>query len=254
MLLPQRPHRAQLRVLLDEPHAGVDEERDPREDRAHEVGVDTVAHRVEHRHRVGHRVGDLLNRRRPRLLEVIAADVDRVELRDLGHRVGDHVGDQPHRGPGWEGVRAAGQELLDDVVLRGALEQRRIDAVLLGGDDVERQQPGRGGVDRHRRVHLVERDAVHERVHVALVGDRHADLADFSARQLVVGVVAGLGGQVEGDRQPGLALGQVSAIELVGLLGRRMPCVRTHHPRPVGLRKTVIAHRGEGYGQCSSAP
>ena len=41
------------------------------------------------------------------------------------------------------------------------------DALLLGGDDVERQQPRGGGVDRHRRVHLAERDAVHQRGHVA---------------------------------------------------------------------------------------
>ena len=47
-------------------------------------------------------------------------------------------------------------------------------------------------------------------MHVALVRDRHADLADLAAGQLVVGVVAGLGGQVEGDRQAGLALGQVA--------------------------------------------
>ena len=84
-------------------------------------------------------------------------------------------------------------------------------AVLLGGDDVERQQPRRGRVDRHRRVHLVQRDAVEQRVHVALVGDRDADLADLAARELVVGVVAGLGGQVEGDRQARLALGRGSS-------------------------------------------
>ena len=44
-----------------------------------------------------------------------------------------------------------------------------VDAVLLRADDVERQQPGRRRVDRHRRVHPVERDAVEQRVHVALV-------------------------------------------------------------------------------------
>ena len=68
-----------------------------------------------------------------------------------------------------------------------------VDALLLGRDDVERQQPGRRRVDRHRRVHLVERDAVHQLRHVAAVGDRHADLADLAAGELVVGVVAGLG-------------------------------------------------------------
>ena len=74
-----------------------------------------------------------------------------------------------------------------------------VDPVLLGGDDVERQQPRRRRVDRHRRVHPVERDPVQQRVHVALVRHRHADLADLAARQLVVGVVAGLRRQVERD-------------------------------------------------------
>ena len=36
-LVPQLGHRAQLRVLLDEPHAGVDEERDPAEHVAHQL-------------------------------------------------------------------------------------------------------------------------------------------------------------------------------------------------------------------------
>jgi hypothetical protein len=90
-----------------------------------------------------------------------------------------------------------------------------IDPVLVGDGDVEAQQPCRRGVDRHRRVHLAERDAVEQRVHVALVADRDADLADLAAREDVVGVVAGLGGEVEGDREAGLALGEVAAIELV---------------------------------------
>ena len=114
-------------------------------------------------------------------------------------------------GAGRERVRPARQVLLDDVVLGRAREHVRRDPVLLRRDDVERQQPRRRRVDRHRRVHLVERDAVQQRVHVALVRDRHADLADLAARELVVGVVAGLRRQVEGDREPGLALGQVAA-------------------------------------------
>ena len=40
-----------------------------------------------------------------------------------------------------------------------------------------------GGVDRHRRVHLVGRHAVEQRLHVPEMGDRHADLADLAACQ-----------------------------------------------------------------------
>ena len=62
----------------------------------------------------------------------------------------------------------------------------------------------------------VERDVVEEPAHLAEVRDRHADLADLAARQRVVGVVAGLGRQVEGDREAGLPLGQVRPVERVG--------------------------------------
>ena len=121
-------------------------------------------------------------------------------------------------------------------------ERVALDPVLLGDGGVEGEQPGGGGVDRHRGVHLVERDPVEERVHVALVGDRDADLADLAARQLGVGVVAGLGRQVEGDREPGLALGEVLAVELVRAAGVGVPRVGAHHPRPVALRQAVVAH------------
>ncbi len=119
------------------------------------------------------------------------------------------------------------------------------DALLLGGDDVERQQPRGGRVDRHRRVHLAERDAVHQRGHVAAVGDRDADLADLAARELVVGVIARLRGQVERHRQARLALFEVAPVELVGGLRRRVTRVRAHHPGPVTLgqpRGVLAAH------------
>ncbi len=127
-LLPQHGHRAQLRVLLDEAHAGVDEERDPPEDRAHPLLRHPLADRVEHRLRGRHRERDLLHRRRARLLQVVRADVDRVPARHVLDGVGDHVRDQPHRRLGREGVRPAREVLLDDVVLgraRSATRPRR---------------------------------------------------------------------------------------------------------------------------------
>ena len=115
-----------------------------------------------------------------------------------------------------------------------------VDAVLLGGDDVEREQPRRRRVDRHRRVHLVERDAVEQRVHVALVRDGHADLADLAARELVVGVVAGLRRQVEGDASgPVWPLARLRRYSSLDFARGRMARVRAHHPRPVGLGQAV---------------
>ena len=127
------------------------------------------------------------------------------------------------------------------------LSLARSTPVLLGDGDVEAEQPGGGRVDRHRGVHLVERDPVEELVHVALVGDRDADLADLAAGEDVVGVIAGLGGQVEGDREAGLALGQVASVELVGAAGVGVAGVGAHHPRAVALGKAVLGHRHQSY-------
>ena len=110
-----------------------------------------------------------------------------------------------------------------------------VGVLLLGDDLVEREQPHRGGVDRHRGVHLGERDVVEEPPHLAEVRDRDADLADLAAAERVVGVVAGLGRQVEGDRQAGLALREVGAVERVGRGRGRVAGVRPHHPGPVLL-------------------
>ena len=242
-LLPEDAHRAQLRVLLDEADAGVDEEADPAEDPGEVLLGDlpALADGVEHGDRVGDREGDLLDRRRPRLLQVVGADVDRVPARDLVDREGDHVGDQPHRRLRREGVGAPREVLLDDVVLGRALERGALDALLVGDGDVEAEEPRRGRVDRHRGVHLAERDAVDERLHVAAVDDRDADLADLAAREHGVGVVAGLRRQVEGDREAGLPLRQVPAVELVGAAGVGVAGVGPHHPGPVAIGQAVVA-------------
>ena len=67
------------------------------------------------------------------------------------------------------------------------------------------------------------------------VRDGHADLADLAPGERVVGVVAGLGREVERDRQAGLAPRQVGAVQLVRRPGRRVARVRAHQPRPVAL-------------------
>ena len=123
------------------------------------------------------------------------------------------------------------------------LSASRGDALLVGDRDVEAEQPGRGRVDRHRRVHLVERDPVEQRLHVAAMGDRDADLADLAAGEHGVGVVAGLGRQVERDREAGLALGEVAPVELVRAPGVGMAGVGPHHPGTVALGQPVLAHQ-----------
>ena len=72
--------------------------------------------------------------------------------------------------------------------------------------DVEREQDDRRRVDRHRRRDAVERDAVEQRRHVLDRVDRDADAADLAGGQRMVGVVAHLRRQIEGDAQAADAL------------------------------------------------
>ncbi len=157
-LVPDAAEGAHLAHLLDEADARVHEEGDAGDDIAPAVLRDLAGreHRVQDGDRGGHGVGDLLDRGGPGLLEVVAADVDRVPLGDVVDRVADHVGRQAERGHRREHVRAPRQVLLDDVVLGRALELGDVHTLLLGDDLIERQQPHGGGVDRHRGVHLVQ--------------------------------------------------------------------------------------------------
>ena len=97
------------------------------------------AHAVEHADGGGQRVGDLLHRRGARLLQVVAAHVDRVPLGRVAHGVGDGVDGEPQARPGREDVGAAAQIFLDDVVLRRARQQRGVDALVLRVGHVERR-------------------------------------------------------------------------------------------------------------------
>src|SRR3569832_2640980 len=69
------------------------------------------------------------------------------------------------------------------------------------------------------------------------MADGHADLADLALRQDVVRVVAGLRRQIEGDREAGLPLGEVFAIERVAVLRRRMTGVGPENPGFIALRR-----------------
>jgi hypothetical protein len=144
-----------------------------------------------------------------------------------------HLGDDPQAGVRREDVRPARQVLLDQVVLGCPGERLEVDAPLAGQRDVEGQQPHRRAVDRHRGVHLFDRDLLEEDVEVVEAVDRHADLADLGARDRVVGVVAALRRQVEGDRETGLAARQVRAVQLVGGPRARVAGVGADDPRLV---------------------
>ena len=82
-----------------------------------------------------------------------------------------------------------------------------------------------------------------QRAHVADMRDRDADLADLAARQRMVAVVAGLGRQIEGDGKPGLALGEIGAVEAIGFERGRMAGVGAENPGLVARRRVRSSAR-----------
>jgi hypothetical protein len=149
-------------------------------------------------------------------------------------------------------VGAAREIFLDDVVLRGALQLLACDALLVGQRHIERQKPGRRRVDGHRGVHVLERDLLEQRAHVAEMRDRHADLSDLARGERMIAVVAGLRRQIEGDGEAGLTLGEVLAIERVRLARGRMAGVGAEDPGAIAARPR--AARWLAHGRLASPP
>jgi hypothetical protein len=179
---------------------------------------------------VGERERELLRRRRPRFANVVAADRDRVPHRHLARAKGHHVGDDAERRAGRIDVGAAGDVLLEDVVLQRARQWLQRDALAARDRSVQREQDDRGGIDRHRRRHPIERNPAEQRVHVLDGIDGDADAAHLARCERVIRVVADLRGQIEGDAQPRDAVIEQIAKALVGFRRRREARVLPHRP------------------------
>ncbi len=116
-------------------------------------------------------------------------------------------------------------------------------ALLLAGDDEQREHRQHRPVHGHGHRDLVERDAVEQSAHVVdgIDGDaRHADVAG-DAR--MVRIVAAMGGEVEGDGDALLAAGEIAAVEGVGILGGGEARILADGPGALHI------HRGVGAAQ-----
>ena len=113
------------------------------------------------------------------------------------------------------------------------------DAALLADDPVHRDQDRGRRVDRQRRRHRLERDAVEQRVRVDDGVDGDADLADLAAVDRVVGVVAEQRRQVEVGREAGLAVGEQVLVAAVGVLGLPETRDLADRPRPAAVHARV---------------
>ncbi len=168
-------------------------------------------------------------------MHVIAADRDRVELRHLGRAIADDVGDDPHRGRGRVDVGVADRELFQNVVLDRSRELRVRDALLFSGNDEEGHDRKNRAVHGHADRHLVQGDAVEQKLHVLDGVDRDARHPDVAGDARIIAVVAAMGGKIECDREALLSCGEVTAIESVGLFGGREAGILPDRPRPTGV-------------------
>ena len=108
-------------------------------------------------------------------------------------------------------------------------------ALAFGHGDIHRQQDRGRGVDGHAGRDLVQRDLVEQRCHILQRGDRNAHLAHLAHRDRVIGVIADLGGQVEGHRKAGLALLQQVAVAPVGFFGGGVAGILAHGPEAAAV-------------------
>ena len=203
-------------------------------------GIETPGrclHAIEDGEGVGEREGDLLHRRRTGFLQVVAADVHRVPLRDVRDGVLDGVGGEAQRRLGREDVRAARQELLEDVVLRRAAQLARD------------RRPGASAAatysaSSHAAVALM---VIEVFIFASGIWSKSASMSAMwqigtptlptsPGGHRVVGVVAGLRRQIEGDAQAGLPFGEVGAEQLVGRVRVGVTRVGPHQPGLFALR------------------
>ena len=176
---------------------------------------------------------------RARFLNMVAADADAVELGHLGGGVGEDIGDDAHGLRRRIDIGVAHHVLFEDVVLDGAPQLGGRDATFLGGDDVKGEHGQDGAVHRHRDRHLIQRDAVKEALHIEHAVDGDARHADIALHARVIGVVAAVGGEIKGDRQPLLTGGQIAAVEGVALFGGGITGVLPNRPGAKGIHGWV---------------
>ena len=182
---------------------------------------------------------ELLGGGGPGLPHVIAADRDRVPLRQLPCPELEDVRHESHRGGRRIDPGAASHVFLEDVVLDRAGQLVARDSLPFGGDDIQRDERRGRGIDRHRSRDLSERNLIEQHLHVGQACDRDADSADLPRRLRCIRIEAHLRRQVERDGQAGLALLKEIAEPGVGLGRRRESRVLAHGPEPAPIHRRL---------------
>ena len=129
-------------------------------------------------------------------------------------------------------------------------------ALLFACDDEIGEDRDHGAVHGHGDGDFIKRDTVEEDFHILNAVDRHASFADITDNAGVIGVVATVGGEVEGDGNALLTSRKRLAVEGVRLFGGGEPGILTDGPGAArihrgfhaareGLKARQAAHMGQ---------
>ena len=230
---PEKARGAQLGRFHEEIHADGEEEGEPP---GKLIDIQALCERCAHIFAaIGQREGKLLRERRAGFLHVVAGDRDGVEARHFPGRIGDDVGDDPHRRFRRIDIGVADHELLEDIVLDRAGQFGPRTALLFARHDEIGEDRNDRAIHRHGDRHVLQRDAIEQDLHVldAVYGDTR--LANIAFDTRMIAVIAAMGGEIEGDRQTFLASGQIAAIEGIAFLGRRKARILADCPGAAGI-------------------
>ena len=94
------------------------------------------------------------------------------------------------------------------------------DALFFTRNDIERQHRQNGAVHGHGDAHLGKVNAVKQRAHVVDAVNGNARHANVGLDARMIGIIAAVGSQIEGDGQALLASSNIAAIKGVGFFCR----------------------------------
>ncbi len=239
---PDAAGRPELRDLLEEVQVGVEEEGQAGREGVHvQAAGEAQLHVPE---AVGEGVRQLLRGRRARLADVVPGDRERLVRGDAARAVLHQIADQAQVRLGREEPLLLGDVLLEDVRLERAVQDGRVDALALGGDQVHAEdRDGRAG-DRHRGRDVAERDVLEQDLHVGGRVDGDTAVADLAQRTRVVGVPPHQRRHVERHGESAAPRLQDHLVPLVGLLG-----VAEARELADGPRTAAVAGRVQAAGE-----
>ena len=236
---PDPPRGAELGDLLEEVVVRVEEEAEPGCELVHREPAPQGP--LDIRDPGPQRVSQLLSRGRPCLPDVIAADRDGIEARDVQRRVLDGVSHEPHGLPRWVDVLLLGHEFFEDVVLNRSRKRFPSGTLLLRDNEVHRPENRRRGRNRHGRRHISERDSVEQLLHVGKRRNGDAALSDLAFGHRVIAVVTHQCRQIEGHRKAGLPLVEEKTKPPVRLFRSPVASELPHRPQTLAVHARVDA-------------